>query len=224
MNIPIVGDAIKGLSDTVQTYFRGKADKVKAKASKAIEIATAKADERINEVREEGKSTRRAIAAESGTKRALIKKNMRLMRRVTLAVLLAPFVTGALIIFGAYVIALFTGGTASPDFTPLALFWDEVVGGAKQWWVSALQLAFSFLWAGGEITSVGAQAGGALMDHMKDRGTERVREKELEAEAARENRRAERERRNREKEARGEAPEPDDEGGSRIPKPPRSLP
>ncbi|WP_070988481.1 hypothetical protein [Halofilum ochraceum] len=224
MNIPIIGDAIEGVSNTVQSYFEGKKAKVQAKAKKAVEIATAKADEKINAVREEGKSTRKAIEAESGTKRALIAKNMRLMRRVVMVVLLLPFFTGALIIAGTYLSAWWNGVAPEPDFTALSLFWSEVVDGTPSWWVDAIQGMFAFLWAGGEITNVGAQAGGAIMDHIKQRGAERVREKEAEAEAARENRRAERERRNRDKEARGEKPEPDEESGSRIPRPPRSLP
>lgn len=205
MSIPIIGDIIDGVAGTAQSYFKGKKEEVEAKSR-----------QRITKVTEEGESTRKAIAAEAGTKRALINKNMRLMRRIVMVVLLLPFFAGALIIAGTYLSAWWSGAEPSPDFTALSLFWTEVVGATPQWWVNAIQGMFAFLWAGGEITNVGAQAGGAVMDHFK-----RNRDAD---------RKLERERRNREREARGEQPlsdNPDEEEEDDPivhPGPPRGLP
>lgn len=222
MSIPIIGDIVEGVSGTVQSYFDGKKERVKAKAKAEIETTQARAQQLITRVKEEGASTRQAIAAEAGTKRALIRKQMRLMRRVTLAVLLMPLAVGALIILATYLQAWWSGAAPDPDFTPLSLFWSQVVDGTPDWWVQALQGVFAFLWAGGEVTNVGAQAGGAVLDQLKANRDAKERE-------AKEARKAEREKRNRERESRGEAPLPDDpeaadKGRRTIPGPPGGGP
>lgn len=192
MSIPIIGGIVDGAMEWGKAWTEGKVEQTKVKAR-----------QKTTQLVEEGESTRRAIAAEAGTKRALIDKNIRVMRRAAMIILLMPYAIGALIILGAYTVSLFTGGPADPDFSPLKLFWTEVVGETVKWWTVAIQSMFAFIWAGGEITNVSAQAGGAVMDHIK-----RLREsKERES---KETRRAERERRNREREGRGEQPLSDD--------------
>jgi sRNA-binding protein len=209
-----VGALVSGAVEFGTTWFSSKKEETKAKSKQRIEIAR----ENTEAKKAEQQTVRRTIEAEAGTKRALINKNMRLMRRVTLAVLLAPLVVGAVIIAATYIAAWWSGTAPSPDFTPLSLFWSQVVAGTPQWWVQALQGVFAFLWAGGEVTNVGAQAGGVVMDHLRNRDTERVAERQAESEGKKAEAEAERERRNREREDRGEEPVDDDAGT--IPTPP----
>jgi len=198
----MIGQLLSAGIELGTEFFKGKTEQTKAKAKKNKEVAEAQARQMVTKITEEGESIRKAIAAESGTKRALIAKNMRLMRRVTLAVLLMPLVVGAFIIAATYVQAWWAGTAPQPDFTPLSLFWSEVVDGTPDWWVKALQGVFAFLWAGGEVTNVSAQAGGAVLDHLKAGRESKERQ-------AKEARKAEREKRNREREGRGEPALPD---------------
>lgn len=199
-----VGAVLTTAVDAATSYFQGKKEQTKVKAKEAIRVTEAVTEEQIARVREQGRTERETVKARSGTTRALIKKPLRWMRRAMFVVLLGPLFIGSLIILGAYAEAWWTGTEAVPNFAPLTLFWTEVVGATPEWWIAAIQQVIAFLWAGGEVTNVAAEAGGAVMDHLRARDGEKRA-------TAREQRKAERERRNRAREERGEEPLPDPE-------------
>lgn len=195
-----IGSLIQGVTDMGTAWVESGAKKVRARAEEAVKTA-----------REQGKTDRAAIEATAGTKRALIKKGLRTLRRAAFTILALPFAVGALIIVGAYAAAWWHGVPADPDFTPLTLFWSEVVDKTPDWWVISFQRALGFLWAAGEVVNVGADAGESVMQYLRQRSADNAGERRAEAEAKDAERMAEREKRNREREARGEPPLADPE-------------
>lgn len=207
--------------DAATGWFNSQKEKTKAKTKAKVTEYKATARERIKTVRQAQKTERQRIDAQAGLKRELIKKPLKWMRRAGFTILFAPLVIGAAMIAVEYLMAFFTGQPATPNFEPLRLFWDQVVDGTPPWWVDSIRQVFAFLWAGGEVTNLCGEAGGAVMDHWKA-------QKSNETERERQRRKAEREARNREREARGEQPlnedpEDDDREIADVPKAPGRM-